>query len=335
MPALYRYSTLLIIPVLLSGCFASKSFVQFEILEPAPVTYPEHVSRVGFLNRAPVINNRYSSINPRLTDPFSIRVVDTIVSNNIQKGFFEGIGLTEVSIMQELPVLEARRLDTTGQSEVLDFSTRERLMANRSLDALISLEYYHLRLSRSHSYYDFTIGEYMQEFRLQMEVLWRIYVKDSISPFDELLSVDTLYYYNHSDMPREEYLSVTKVIREGSVEMGFRYGLRQIPIWTGVSRVVFRGGEQGLMVAARYTDGGEWEQAVEIWSELTQHESERIAARAFHNLAIYHELQDDLQIAGRYAERALQLWENRYIKEYNQQLENRLEQQERLLKQLR
>jgi tetratricopeptide (TPR) repeat protein len=335
MPALFRYITLLIVSVSLSGCFASKSFVHFEILEPAPVNYPEQVNRIGYLNRAPVIRNEYSSINPQITDPYSIRVIDTIISNNIRKGFFEGGKMTEVSYMKDIPLLEARRVDTVGQAKVLDFSTRQRLMANRSLDALIALEYYHLRLTRSYTYYDFTVGDYMQEFRLYMEVLWRTYVKDSIAPFDEFLSIDTLYYYNRSDMSREDYLSVTSVIREGSVEMGFRYGIRQIPLWTGVSRIVFRGGEQGLILAARYTDSGKWEEAGEIWKELTQHESQKIAARALHNLAIYHELQDDLQIAEGYAKRALELWDNRYIKEYRKQIGHRLEQQEKVFKQLR
>jgi hypothetical protein len=335
MPALFRYITLLIVSVSLSGCFASKSFVHFEILEPAPVTYPEQVNRIGYLNRAPVIRNEYSSINPQITDPYSIRVIDTIISNNIRKGFFEGGRMTEVSYMKDMPLLEARRVDTAGQSKVLDFSTRQRLMANRSLDALITLEYYHLRLTRSYTYYDFTMGDYMQEFRLYMEVLWRTYVNDSIAPFDEFLSIDTLYYYNRSDMSREDYLSVTSVIREGSVEMGFRYGIRQIPLWNGVSRVVFRGGEQGLILAAQYTDSGKWEEAVKIWEELTQHESQKIAARALHNLAIYHELQDDLQVADGYAERALELWDNRYIKEYRQQIGHRLVQQGKVFKQLR
>ncbi len=335
MAAFFRYIPILVIPVILTGCFASKSFVHFEILEPAPVTYPEQVMRIGFLNRAPVFGNEYSNVNPQITDPNSIRIIDTIVSNNIRKGFMEGSGLTEIGYMKDLPVLNARRADTLGETKALDFTTRQELMENRFLDALIAFEYYHLRLSRSHTYYDFAAGEYLQEFRLFMEVLWRIYLKDSIAVFEEFLSKDTLHYYNRSDMAREDYLSVTSVIRNGSLEMGFRYGIRQIPLWTGVSRIVFRGGDKKLMEAAQYTDRGEWAPAVEIWMELTEHESERIAAKAFHNLAVYYELKDNLQFAFKNVQKALQLWDNRYIKEYSLQVEKRLNQQESLLEQLR
>ena len=320
---------------MLTGCFASKSFVNFEVLEPALITYPQHVSNTGFLNRAPVVRNKYSNVNSLLTDSRNAKIIDTIVSNNIRKGFYEASQLTETGYMDEIPYLEARRNDTIGQAEVFDFDERERLLDFYSLDALIALEYYHLQLTRSYSYYDFFSGEYLQEFRLTMETLWRLYVNDSIAPYDEYLGIDTLYYYNRSSMPREEYLSVTSVIREGSADVGFRYGIRHIPLWTEVSRVVFRGGERELLEAASHTDRGEWEKAVEIWKELTGDTSDRIAARAFHNLAIYYELQDDILTASNYADRAYALWKNRYIKNYKQQLEQRLTEQEILLKQIR
>lgn len=323
------------IPVLLTGCFASKSFVYFEVLEPAVITYPENVSRIGYLNRTPVIKNEFSNIDTKGSDSFSVSIIDTIINNNIRKGFFEGARLTEMGYMEEIPVLEARRRDTVGQQDMMDFRTREQLMTNFSLDAMVSLEYSHLRLSRSYTYYNFIVGDYMQEFNLYMELLWRIYVKDSIAPFEEYLEVDTLNYYNYSNMPREEYMSVTSVIRDGSAEMGFRYGKRHIPLWMEVSRVVFRGGEPGLITAAQYTDKGEWDKAVEIWKGLTTHESDRIAARAFHNLAIYHELQDEIPIAGSYAARAFELWDNRYISNYKKQLDQRLKDQEKLFMQLR
>jgi hypothetical protein len=335
MPVIKRSIFLFFIPVLLTGCFASKSFVFFEVLEPASVTYPENVSRIGYLNRAPIIKDELSKIDAETSEPRSGSIVDTIINNNIRNGFFEGSGLTEIGYMEDIPVFEARRNDTIGQRDMMDFRYRERLLTNHSLDALVSLEYSRLRLSRSYTYYDFVVGDYTQEFVLYMEILWRIYVKDSITPFEEYLDVDTLYYYNYSNMPREEYMSVTSVIRNGSAEMGFRYGKRHIPLWMEVSRVVFRGGEPELITAAQYTDEGEWDKAVEIWKGLTIHESDRIAARAFHNLAIYHELQDEIPIAGSFAGRALELWDNQYISNYKKQLEERLKDQEKLFMQLR
>jgi tetratricopeptide (TPR) repeat protein len=335
MSVIKRYLLLIIIPVLLTGCFASKSFVYFEVLEPAAITYPENINRIGYLNRSPVIKSEFSKIDTKTPDPVSVSIIDTIINNNIRKGFFEGARLTEMGYMEIIPVLEARRKDTVGLQDMMDFETRERLLTNHSLDAIVSLEYSDLRLSRSYTYYDFVVGDYMQEFNLYFEVLWRIYLKDSIAPFEEYLDIDTLYYYNYSNMPREEYLSVTSVLREGSGEMGFRYGKRHIPLWREVSRVVFRGGEPGLITAAQYTDKGEWDKAVEIWKELTTHESDRIAARAFHNLGIYYELQDEIPIAKSYADKAFELWDNRYIMNYKKQIDQRIKDREKLFIQLR
>lgn len=335
MSALKRCAIIILVPVMLTGCFASKSFVTFEVLEPALITYPPLVRKTGYLNRAPVVRNKYSNVNTIATDSRNVSIIDTIVSNNIRKGFHEATQLTEIGYMDEILFLEARKNDTIGQAEVFDFDEREQLLDFYSLDALIALEYYHLQLTRSYSYYDFFSGEYLQEFRLIMETLWRLYVNDSIAPYDEYRGIDTLYYYNRSSMPSEEYISVTSVIREGSADVGFRYGIKHIPLWTEVSRVVFRGGERELLEAAEYTDRGEWEKAAEIWKVMTENTSERISARAFHNLAIFYELQDDIPTASNYADRAYALWKNRYIQNYKKQLKQRLAEQEVVLKQIR
>lgn len=328
---------ILSLAVLLSGCAGSKSFVSFEILQPADITYPETVSKVGYLNRAPLTKDAFSKTNQAGLDPIALRIIDSTVCNNLRRGFYEGRQLSELTYLEEIPLYNSRRRDTTYKAALLDNFARQQVFreGGNTMDALVVLEYYTVDLVKSYPSYDFMIGDYIEEFRLVMDILWRVYVEDLDAPLDEYLQQDTLFYMNRQSSPSSSYLNPTDVIRDGSQEMGFRYGLRHIPKWKEVSRVIFRGGSPGLREAAELTDQGAWDEAAQIWVPLIRDEDKKIAARACHNLAVHYELLDDVVTATNYIRRASKLWDNKTTETYKEALEKRLEDQQKLLKQVR
>jgi hypothetical protein len=323
--------------LLLAGCSGSRSFVSFEVLEPAAITYPETVSKVGYLNRAPLSRDAFSKVNQTGLDPIALRIVDSTICNNLRRGFHEGQQFTELTYLEEIPLYNSRRTDTTGKASLLDGFAREQVFHNAGsdIDALVVLEYYYVNLEKSYPSYDFMVGDYIEEFRLNMDILWRVYAKDRASPVDEYLQQDTLFYMNRQSLPSSTYLNPADVLRDGSQELGFRYGLRHIPKWTDVSRVIFRGGSPELRAAAELTDRGAWDEAAGIWVPLIRDENPKIAARACHNLAVHYELLDDLVTASNYIKRANELWDNETTGSYSKVLEKRMNNQEKLLKQVR
>lgn len=329
-----RTLLLLLTPLLLHGCFASKSFVSFEILEPAPVSYPVDVAVLGFVNRSPL--GAYS-MEP--DDSLRMRretrqIIDTIVSRNLEKGFIEGIGQSGVEPVSDIRIIHLRRMDTIGQNEPMEPGRLKKVFDLNGLDALVSLENYGFSLYRSYSYYSFETLDHTQEFMLELKLLWRVYVRGNSDPLEEYIFHDTLYYYNYSEMDPGDYWDGAAVIRDGARDAGFRYGLRLVPVWVGVSRVLFRGGEKELVEAARFADQGRWEEAVALWSALTDHPSDRIAAKAHHNLAISLELDDRVEAALEQVRTAYILWENSYIEKYMDALDKRLTEREKLLRQI-
>lgn len=321
---------------LLSGCAGSKSFVTFEILQPADITYPETVSKVGYLNRAPLTKDAFSKTNQAGLDPIALRIIDSTVCNNLRRGFYEGRQFTELTYLDEIPLFNSRRTDTINKAALLDDYARQQVFrSGNTMDALVVLEYYTVDLVKSYPSYDFMMGDYIEEFRLIMKILWRVYVEDAMTPIDEYLQQDTLFYMNRQSSPSSTYLNPTDVIRDGSLELGFRYGLRHIPKWKEVARVVFRGGRPGLREAAELTDLGRWDEAAKIWVPLIRDEDEKIAARACHNLAVHYELLDDIVTATNYIKRAGDLWDNKITQTYREDLEKRLQDQQKLQKQVR
>lgn len=326
---------LVLMLMVLQGCTGSKSYVRFEVMEPAKITYPEQVQKIGYLTAAPITVYAFPKRNRAELDPVSLRIIDTIVVNNVYKGFLEGKQFSDLTYLEDVTKLSARKEDTTGRKDLIEKSLRQKAFREFGLDGLIVMEYYETGIYKSPARFDFMMGEYIQEFRFQSEILWRIYVEGEEQPVDEYLARDTLYYVNSESMPASQFMDATDVLRDGSAEIGFRYGLRHIPKWTEVSRVVFRGSQKPLRDAAVYTDQGEWEKAVEIWSAFAENDDPKLAAKANHNLAVYFELQDELEKAEAFASEALELWKNEYTEDYRQELQDRIREKEKILKQVR
>ena len=47
----------------------------------------------------------------------------------------------------------------------------------------------------------------------------------------------------------------------------------------------------------KYTDQGDWESAFSIWNDLSTSADSTLAAKAYHNMAVYFELEDKLDSA--------------------------------------
>jgi len=217
MTALTKHVILLVTSLILFGCSASRSFVTFEVLEPAPVLYPENVSTIGFLNRAPYSPDSYPNVEKTSMDKASMKIVDTIVVNNIFKGFKQGKEYSELTYLQDLSKYKYRRTDTVGKADQISDEIRNKLFSEHNLDAVISLEYFTINLYKSYIEYNFLAGEYLQEYVFESEVLWRVYMKDSILPIDEYLYTDTLYYANRQSMSPDTYVNASDVLLDGSV----------------------------------------------------------------------------------------------------------------------
>lgn len=333
---LFYIGTLVLLAFTLAGCGISKGYVYFEALKPAAVTWPEEVTRVGYLNRAPLSMNSFTRQNRRNLDRTGLRIVDTTIVNNLLKGFKEGRKSDEIGYLEEMVFLENRRYDTAGKDDLLSGIEKWKVFNDNRLDALISLEYYRLSLEKSPQYFDMEYFDYAEEITLFMEILWRIYLPDSIQPLDEYLVKDTLIYTNWGSAEPEEYMNSAKVLQQGSGIFGYEYGRRQVPKWNQVARVLFRGGSSEMRSAALLVDGGKWDEAAKLWeSLLAEEEDYKNIARALHNLAIHEEINDNITVALQRSDSAMQTWDNEYIVSYNKELRKRKIQQDSLYLQLR
>ncbi|MCK4751773.1 MAG: hypothetical protein KAT15_32175, partial [Bacteroidales bacterium] len=80
---------------------------------------------------------------------------------------------------------------------------------------------------------------------------------------------------------------------------------------------------------------GEWDQVYGIWESLSTGIDSTLAAKALHNMAIFHELEDNLDSANLLVTSALEYDTLEAVKAYKEELDMRILNRNELYKQVR
>ncbi len=311
----------------MGGCASIYSVVEFEVLEPATVSFPDHVHQLIFLNRAPLTPDIWAEANQGTLDAAQLVMLDTLISNNLSRGILEVLRNSPITRFHMPIWLNERRSDT--------FALEDRILTKREVDnicdtmggdAIISLEYYFAGLDQHYDYYKDAPTEIQNKyFEVSNSLKWNIHLPGSPVPFDTYATADTLFF---PIMENGEFagstISSLEMIRELFFESGFKYGKYLVPVWNYASRSLYKGKGDSLKLAVSHTDKGEWESAFSIWNGLTSSVDSTMVAKAYHNLAIYYEIDDMLDSASIMVDMALDYDTLEAVQYYREELDVRL-----------
>jgi len=315
-----------LILLVLHGCAGIYSVVEFEVLEPATVNFPDDVSQLVVLNRAPFTMDAFDKGDRNGMEEEHLLIVDTLISNNTLRGL--------QAILQESPIakfhtpfwLSERRTDTSSMEDlILTKREVEEICSRFGGDAVVSLEFYSLDLNQHYEYYSNapTVPR-IHYYELSNQIKWNIHLPESPRPFDNYIIVDTMYFTDIMDGEFIPIPSVSAMIGELFYNSGLKYGRYLVPVWNHASRTLYKGKGDSLKLASKYTDLGEWEQAFDIWKELSVSSDSITISKAYHNMAIYFELEDKLDSASMLVDRALAYDSLELVKNYREELDIRL-----------
>jgi len=312
---------------LCGGCASMYSLVEFEVLEPANISFPDDVYRLIILNRAPINAYLWDEENRDELDARQLILLDTLVVNNLFRGVQEVLSKSPLSQFHMPIWLNDRRLDT--------FALEDRILTRREVenicdtiggDAIISLEYYYAGVKNQNDYYRDAPRQLRNSYYEAFNKLkWNIHLPGSPTPFNTYVTTDTLFFPQVIDGNFVgETPSGLEMVRTLFYESGFKYGTYLVPVWNQASRTLYRGRGELLKKAGRYTDTGDWESAYFLWRDLTSSTDSTLAAKAWHNLAIFYELEDQLDSANIMVDRALKLDQLDVVQMYREELDVRL-----------
>jgi len=276
----------------LVGCAGVYTTVSFEILEPATVNLPGYVKQVAILNRSPASSELFDKGDISGLNENQIRVIDTMITGAIFMGLNEVLREWDVPAYDNPIWISRRRKDTTGLNIPLAKRDVNEISEEYGSDAIISLEYYILDVD---NIYEFSEA-YLENiyYKVSMAVKWIVYLAGSPSPFNEYTTYDTLYFKFFSYGEFIEVPPSLELIKEISLKSGYSYGNYITPTWNRITRVLYKGKEDILKETVKLTNAGNWDKAYEIWKMLLDHNNSLLAAKAAYNMAVYHELEDDL-----------------------------------------
>ena len=93
--------------------------VDFEILEPATVEFPDHVKQLVFLNRAPISLGIWAEQNQVLMDMRQLVLLDTLIINNLLRGVLEVIRDSPANKFHMPIWINERRTDTASLDDLV------------------------------------------------------------------------------------------------------------------------------------------------------------------------------------------------------------------------
>ncbi len=291
----------LILSLIIQGCASQYSVVEFEILEPATVEIPDHVNQLVVLNRAPISPDIWADQNQIGMDAKQLVLLDTLIVNNLFRGLLSVLRNSPAERFQTPIWLSDRRTDTALlEDRILTKREVSNICDTIGGDAIISLEFYSVGLEQYFDYYTDGSDEVQnQYYEVSKSLKWNIHLPESPRPFNTYTMVDTLFFSAIIDGEIMPFVAGVDMLRSAFYDSGVKYGSYLLPVWNHTSRVLFRGRgrNDSLKMAVKHTDEGDWESAYSIWKQLITSDDSTVVAKAYHNMAVYLELEDNLDSA--------------------------------------
>jgi len=325
---------LLLLSGLLLSCKTNQLYLN--VTEPAPVTVPSYVKKVGVINRSMPTD-----------ETKAIDVIDKALS-------LEGVDLDKEGAMESIQGLSDELLANERFTEVktlsnIDFRTPrltlfpvpltwaivEQICKESNTDALFSLEKFDTdtRVTYSNRKVDIKtpLGvipglEHQADVETIVKTGWRIYDPAGKAILDEFIYNESIVSTGRGINPLMAVAALKgrkAAVNEVSNKAGHGYAMRIVPYRLRVMRDYFVKGNDNFKIAKRRAQMGNWDSAGELWLKETENPKMKIAGRAAYNMAIINEINGDVDTALEWAAKSYQDYNIKQAREYVNILKNR------------
>jgi tetratricopeptide (TPR) repeat protein len=328
------------------GCTTT---IPMEVLRPADIVLDANIQKIALMDRS------------RPSSGF-LNVLEGLVSG-------EGIGQDRQGREKAMQGLTAGLANTprfevvqTGISMEgtkggqrmalpLDWAEVERICNSVGADALLVVEsydsdYYSSAVERERKKKDKEGNEIIELFwesraNLNIRIGWRIYDPAKRILIDEFTVDAGENYSGRGDTQEEAIARLPNPLyssRNISLGVGGTYAERIAPVFILINRSLYNSGKkpfkEDMKQARDYIRVGNWDNAADLWSDVSNSAEPKTAAKACVNLAIAYERLGDFENAMKYVEKALFDYKFNGARTYYDQLNVRLREEDRASQQM-
>lgn len=313
------------------------------VLQPAPVTLPTGIQKVGIINRS--IPTDETELADALEKALSLEEEDLE-----REGTWESIaGLTEelkandrfseVKLLNDIdfrasrigilpPPLTGRLVDS-----ICNLSGTDALFALERFDTDTKVDFSTPAGEIETPFGNIPVIGLEVSMETFIKTGWRIYAPAGLTVIDECNFVESLVFTAKGSNPVAAVEALTgrkDAIREVSRNAGNAYAMRILPYRLRVTRDYFVKGTSNFEIAKRKAQTGKWDEAGKLWEIEVNNPNMKIAGRACYNMAIINEINGQLDAAIDWAQKAFEEYNIKRALDYMRVLENRMSKNELL-----
>ncbi|MFH2143420.1 MAG: DUF6340 family protein [Bacteroidota bacterium] len=337
---------ILIVAVIISSC--AKNILTMSVTEPAPVTIPSAIKKIGIINRS-----MPSSENEKID---KLDKILTIEGKNLDKdgssiaiqGLFNELGKNER--FTEIKILDSLLVNNPGLGifpAPLSWETTQKICQDNGVDAIFCLSFYDTDAKIDYRAENIEIAgplgtkipaiEHHATISTLIKTGWRIYDPNNKILLDEFVAYENVVSSGKGINPlkaAEAIIGRKEAVIQASNGIGYNYALRIIPYRIRVSREYYVRGTENFKIAKRRAQTGNWDGAAELWYKEVPNPKRKIAGRACYNAAIINEINGDLDKAVEWASKSYTDYKNKPALDYLNILNNRIYRNNQLKKQM-
>lgn len=329
------------VTLLIASC---TSTVSLRVLKPAPIDIPNHIQKVGVVNRAlPSNNNKVINVFEGVLSSEGV-YADRDGSLEAILGFSQIMQGTPRFQTQQLPVSNLTGSGTGSFPPPLDWPTLTRIATEYKMDGIVILEAFDSNAPVNYSTRERTVKvsetqtkkviDHVATMTVTVTTGWRFYDVKNQRIVDEYRFNDAITY---SGTGTNKTLALQNLIvkRDAVKKVGYKaggvYGYRVAPQYVNVRRVLYTSGDANLKEGYQYSRQNNWEEAAAIWKTSAESNPKlKVAARACLNMAVANEVNGDIDLALVWAKKALNEYNYKAAQSYVNQLIRRKSELKRL-----
>lgn len=309
-----KYSYILLLLVLSFSSCQTMEQISIDYMLPAEVSFPAQLRKVAVVNNVSAIPDNllkpdenkdkeenevsravaYFTGDPKVTAESLAR---TIADQN----YFDEVIICDSAL---------RTNDITPRESTLSPSEVKELAEGLGADLLIALENLQIKATKAISYIP-QWNCYYGTVDAKVYPTVKVYLPNRKSPMVTINNNDSIFWeeYGNTEVNVRGYLPTDKqMLSEASEFAGSLPVKYLLPYWKTSYRYIFVNGSVDMRDGAVYAKEKEWDRAFVLWKRAYENsKSDKKKMRAAFNIALYYEMNDKLEEAGKWAVQA-QTW---------------------------
>jgi hypothetical protein len=315
--------------------FSSSAWVNLTLVRPSELVIPEYIQSIALIDRTKQEDTKQNKTEQILTGEAYHQDEQAVFQ--LGEGFIEACSGTK----RFVTVRTAERLIANGTKSTfptpLDWDTVTELCNKNQTDALLSIEIFDTDFILTHSPITFetrningkmvTLPVIRATGVAVINVGIRLYDAANRVIVDEYQTSHRMNFDGEASTLEgaiNAMLNKVEATKRVSYEAGFTYGERITPTYYQVTRYFFNSPKKKLGAGVRYSEVGDWKNAIGEWTKVVNTGKRKHAGRAAYNIAVGYEVLGDMEKAKEWAARSHTEFQEKDADEYYKLLCNRI-----------